>query len=126
MSLGNRDIRSMDAGLALTLLSLLAYQLFPGRVTVTIATVLLLLCMTTPQIFAPFARIWLSVADLLATVASALLLTLVFLLLVTPVGAVRRLLGSDPLRLKSWRSGKESLLTSRNRRWLPADMEKPY
>lgn len=116
----------MDAGLALTLLSLLAYQLFPGRVTVTIATVLLLLCMTVPRLFAPFARIWLALADRLATVASALLLTLVFLLLVTPVGIVRRLLGSDPLKLKAWRSGSTTLFTTRNHRWHPADMEKPY
>lgn len=122
----NRDYKSMDTGLALTLISLLAYQLFPGRVIVTIATVLLLLCMAFPVIFAPITRIWLALADFLATAASALLLTLVFFLLVTPVGVVRQLLGSDPLKLKAWHMGKETLFTTRNHRWLPADMEKPY
>lgn len=116
----------MDAGLALTLLSLLAYQLFPGRLTVTIATGLLLLCMTVPRLFAPFARVWFALADCLATVASTLLLTLVFLLLVTPVGIARRLLGSDPLKLKGWRSGSGTFFTPRNHRWHPTDMEKPY
>lgn len=121
-----RDIKSLDSGLALVLLSLLTYQVFPSQLVVTIATLLLLLCMTIPGIFAPFARAWLTMADLLATAASALLLSLVFLLLVTPVGVVRRLLGSDPLKLKSWRSGSNSLFATRNHRWLPADMEKPY
>lgn len=122
----NRDLKSMDSGLALVLLSLLAYQIFPGRLVVAIATLLLLLCITVPGIFAPFARVWFSIADLFATAASALLLSLVFLLLVTPVGVVRRLLGNDPLKLKSCRSGDNSLFTTRNHRWLPADMEKPY
>lgn len=126
MPLINRDIKSLDAGLALILISLLAYQVFPGRIVVTIATILLLLCMTVPRIFAPFARLWFSLADLLATAASRLLLALIFLLLVTPVGIVRRLLGSDPLTLRSWRSGNGSLFTAKNHRWLPADMEKPY
>lgn len=126
MPLTSRDSNAMDAGLALTLLSLLAYQLFPGRLTVTIATGLLLLCMTMPRLFAPFARLWFALADRLATVASILLLTLVFLLLVTPVGIARRRLGSDPLKLKEWRSGSGTLFTPRNHRWHPADMEKPY
>jgi len=122
----NRDIKSMDAGLALTLISLLAYQLFPGRMVIIIATVLLLLCMTIPRLFAPFARIWFAVADRLATVVSGLLLTLVFLLIVTPAGLVRRLLGKDTLKIKAWRSGSTTLFTTKNHRWLPTDMEKPY
>lgn len=126
MPLKNRDIKSMDAGLALTLISLLAYQIFPGRMVVIIATLLLLLCMTMPRLFAPFARIWFSMADRLATAVSGLLLTLVFLLLVTPVGIVRRLLGKYPLKLKTWRSGTMTLFTTKNHRWLPADMDKPY
>ena len=126
MQLRVRDIKSMDAGLALALISLLAYQVFPGRIVVTIATLLLLLCMTAPRIFAPFARIWFSMAGTLATAASCLLLTLVFLLLVTPVGTVRRLLGKDPLKLKTWRAGNSTLFSTRNHRWLAADMEKPY
>jgi hypothetical protein len=116
----------MDAGLALVLISLLAYQLFPGRLLVTVGTVLLLLCMTVPGIFAAFARIWLAFADLLATAIATLLLLVIFLLLVTPAGAVRRILGIDPLKLKSWRSGTQTLFTAKNHRWLPADMEKPY
>lgn len=126
MPIKRRDINSMDAGLALTLISLLAYQVFPGRTVVTIATVLLLLCMTMPRLFAPFARVWFSVADRLAAAVSGLLLTLVFLLLVTPVGIIRRLLGKDTLKLKTWQSGSTTLFTSKNHRWLPADMEKPY
>lgn len=120
------DMKSLDAGLALTLISLLVFFVFPVKMIVILATLLLLLCMTIPQVFAPFARIWFFAAELLATTTSRLLLTLVFLLLVTPVGIVRCLLGSDPLKIKAWRSGSKTLFTTRNHRWLPADMEKPY
>ncbi len=122
----NRDIKSMDAGLALTLITLLAYQFFPDKMVVIIATLLLLLCMTAPRSFAPFARFWFYMADHLAAAVSLLLLTLVFFLMVTPAAVIRRMMGKDTLKLKTWRSGSMTLFTTKNHRWLPADMDKPY
>lgn len=118
--------RSLDTGLAFTLLALLAYYLLPGKGPVLIATVLLLLCMTVPWLFTPFARVWFALGERLSALTSALLLVMVFLLVVTPIGIIRRLLGRDPLRLGEWRSGSDTLLQQRKHRWQAHDLEKPY
>lgn len=116
----------MDAGLALVLLLLLAYY-FSGRgIFVTAALALLLLCMIMPGIFKPFARIWFGLSGYMAAGMSRLLLTIIFTLLVIPVGCARRLMGKDALKLASWRSGGGSLFSERNHRFLPSDLERPY
>lgn len=119
-------MKSMDAGLALVLLLLLAHYFSGAGILVTAALVLLLLCMIVPGIFKPFARIWFGVSECLAEVMSRLLLTLVFTLLVIPVGCARKLIGKDALKLSSWRSGSGSLLSERNHCYLPTDLERPY
>lgn len=126
MTIMKRDIKSMDAGLALVLLLLLAHHLFGRGVFVLIALVLLLLCMTIPGVFKPFALIWFSLSERMAKVMSSLFLTLVFTLLVIPMGFARRLMGKDTLKLSSWRSGNGSLFSERNHRFIPADLEQPY
>lgn len=121
-----KERKNLDTGLALTLLTLLCYHIFPGSGTVTIATILLLVCMTLPRLFFPLAHAWFTLAEILAKAVSGLLLTLVFLLLVTPTGFLRRILKHDPLRLGAWHNGHGSLLRQRHHTWQPADLEHPY
>lgn len=121
-----RDIKGIDTGLALSLLALLSYQLHANRTSVTIAMILLLLCMTIPGIFSPLARPWFTIGEVLAKLFSTLILTLIFLLLVTPIGIIRRISGKDPLNLRQWHTGSGSLLRQREHRWQPDDLERPY
>lgn len=116
----------MDAGLAIVLLFLLAHYFYGKDILVKIAIVFLLLCMIVPGVFKPFARIWFGLSEYMATVMSRLLLTFVFTFLIIPVGCVRKLLGKDPLKLYSWRSGSDSLFSVRNHRYTPSDLEQPY
>ncbi len=51
---------------------------------------------------------------------------LVFALVITPIGLVRRALGKDSLRLRAFRAGNESVMTVRNHTFTAADLEKPY
>ncbi len=46
--------------------------------------------------------------------------------LVLPVGLVRRLLGKDSMRIKSWKKGKESVFRVRDHRFSAKDLEHPY
>ena len=116
----------MDTGLALVLLSLFAHLVFDKKVFVSTALVLLVLCMTAPGVFKPFASIWFFISERIAALMSCLLLTLVFVLLVIPVGYARKLMGKDALKLSSWRSGRGSLLSEQNHSFLPSDLEHPY
>ena len=64
--------------------------------------------------------------DLVGTVVSKILLTLVFFGVVTPTGVVRRLLRLDSLKLKEFKSGENSVMVIRNHTFTGKDIEKPY
>ena len=82
--------------------------------------------MTVPQVFRPVAIVWFGLAHLLGAVASRVLMFVVFALVVTPIGLLRRALGKDSLRLRAFRSGDESVMVVRNHTFSAGDLEKPY
>ena len=90
------------------------------------ALVLQVVAMTVPLIFAPIAVVWLGLSHLLGVVMSRVVLTVVFLLVVTPIGLVRRLLGKDSLRVRAFKAGDESVMLTRNHICAGADLERPY
>lgn len=50
-----------------------------------------------PVVLRPLYRVWMALAMVLGFVMTRVLLTLVFFLLIAPLGLLRRLLGKDPL-----------------------------
>lgn len=120
------DTQSLNAGLSLVLMLLLTHYFSGKGIFATTALLLLLLCMIVPGIFKVYGRIWFSLSECMAGITSRLLLTLVFTLLVIPVGCTRRLMGKDALKLSSRHSGSRTLLSERNHRYLPTDLERPY
>jgi multisubunit Na+/H+ antiporter MnhG subunit len=115
-----------DSGLALVLISLLCYQAWKQPFFLDLAILLLLVVMTYPVLFRPFAHFWFGLSTLLGTVASKVLLSVLFYVLVLPVGLVRRALGKDSMRMKSWKKGKESVFRVREHRFAAEDLEHPY
>ena len=90
------------------------------------AIIFLLVAMTHPPLFKPFAQFWFALSTALGTVASKIILALLFFLLVFPVGLLRRLLGKDALQVKRWKKGHDSVFHTRNHRFAAKDMETPY
>ena len=56
--------------------------------------------LVVPRLLAPVERAWMWFAEVLAAVMTRVILTLTFILVITPVGLVRRLLGFDSLGLR--------------------------
>lgn len=79
-----------------------------------------------PSLFWPFAHVWFGLGQALGLVTSRLLLSLVYFLLVTPIGIFRRLLGADPLHLKAWKEPNQSAFSVRDQTYRREDMERPY
>jgi len=86
------------------------------------AIILCLLTLSVPVIFYPFAVLWFGLSSILSRIASAILLGLVFFLIVTPMGQIRKLFGKDTLRLKQFKKGTRSVMTSRDHTFTAADM----
>ena len=118
--------RSRDTGLALVLLLLLVQLSTGRRGLTTAAAIVLVVTMTAPLVFRPLSVVWFGLSHVLGTVMSKVLLTVVFYVVVTPIGLVRRLLGHDSLRLRSFKAGGASVMHPRAHTYGPGDLEKPY
>jgi hypothetical protein len=68
----------------------------PPRVLGTFALLLLVPGVLTPTVLAPVQRVWMRGATALGYVNTRIILTLLYFVVITPVGFVRRLFG-DPL-----------------------------
>jgi len=118
--------QSRDTGMAMVLLLLLALLKW-GRSELLIAAFIVhVVNMIVPHVFRPVAIAWFGLAHLLGAVASRVLMCVVFALVVTPIGLLRRVLGKDSLRLRAFRSGYDSVMVVRNHRFTAGDLEKPY
>jgi hypothetical protein len=65
-----------------------------------VAAVFALLALLKPVLLAGLNRLWIKLGVLLGKVVSPIALGIVFYGVVSPIGAVMRLTGKDPLRLK--------------------------
>jgi hypothetical protein len=118
--------QSRDTGMAMVLLLLLAFLKWGRTELLTTAVVVHVANMIVPQVFRPVAIVWFGVAHVLGAVASRVLMFVVFALVVTPIGLLRRAFGKDSLRLRAFKAGDESVMVVRNHRFTAADLEKPY
>lgn len=118
--------RCKDAGLALVLIGLIAYGITPAPLIFALTVACLLIAMTVPAVFSPFARLWYGFSFALGNVMSKILLALLFLILVVPVGIVRRGLGKDAMQRRCWKSDESSVFRIREHEFSPEDLKHPY
>jgi len=115
-----------DSGLALVLISLLCYQAWKLPVFMVLAVLFLLVAMTYPPVFQPFARLWFGLSHAMGTVVSKIILAILFFVLVFPLGLVRRAMGKDSMRIRVWKKGNESVFRVRDHRFEAKDLEHPF
>ena len=125
MSKYNND-KCRDSGLALTLILLIAALGSKNSALVGSAIIALVLVMTAPRLFKPLAIFWFSMSQFMSAVVSKILLTMVFFLLLTPIGLLRRWGGKDRMGLKKWKRNNLSAFVERNHHFSAADLERPF
>jgi hypothetical protein len=89
---------------------------------VVAAFVLILMTIILPIIFYPFAIVWFGLSELLSIVSPAIILTIIFFLIVAPVGLIRRLLGKDSMQLKQFKKDKRPVMIDRNHLYIESDL----
>ena len=118
--------QAKDTGMAMVLICLLIAFLGKVHSFYGAAIVLLLVNMIVPDVFKPVAKIWLGLSHLLGSIMSKIILTIVFIVLVLPVGLIRRALGKDSLQLKKWKKNKDSVFKIREHQYTSEDINHPY
>lgn len=112
-------------GLALTLLCLLLASA-RGGIWLKLGILALLTVMIYPVIWRPLIPIWKGLLRVLEQTLSRAVFFLVFVLVVMPIGYVRRAFGVDPLRLRAWKKGSDSVFTTRDHAFTATDLTYPY
>ena len=100
--LSQRDLRRFAFTIAipmilLAVLSAWRGHTFPPALLGGAAVALLGLGLASPAILRPVHRFWMGMAEALGWFNTRLLLSLVYFLMMTPIGIVMRMVGRDPL-----------------------------
>lgn len=118
--------QSRDTGMAMVLLLMLLALSPRHHRFLLFAIVLHVLNMIVPALYKPVAFLWLGLSDLMGAIMSKVSLAIVFFLVVTPIGALRRFFGKDSLQLRAFKAGKDSVLRERNHTFTARDLESPF
>jgi hypothetical protein len=115
-----------DAGMAIAFVCLFAGYFFHIQQLILLSIVLLLLNMIIPAIYHYPARALFFISDLLGSVMSKVLLTVIYYVFVTPLGIIMRLAAKDSLQLKKWKQDKSTVFKIREHEFQSEDLERPY
>ncbi|HRZ80441.1 MAG TPA: SxtJ family membrane protein [bacterium] len=118
--------QAVDSGMALVLIFLILTIVLEDRIFLYFGMAFLIMDMTVPSVFKPFARLWIGFSHMIGNVMSKIILSTVFFTIITPIGFIARLAGKDPLQLKKFRKGTGSVFAERNLKYTDADVIKPY
>jgi hypothetical protein len=115
-----------DTGMALVVVGLIVWLRTKATIAVIISLCILLLTMIAPRSLMPAARLWFGLSRILGMVTSKILLALIFLVIVLPVGTIRKWGRKDTLQLNAFKKKRGSGFIDRDHRYAPDDLLKPY
>ena len=91
-----------------------------------VCVIVLLATALIPAIYTPFTWLWFKLAHVAELVFSKILLSVVFFLLVTPVGLLRKWFANDNMQLKSFGKENKSAFTKKERAYDKASLENQF
>lgn len=118
--------QARDTGMAMTLICLITAALTKNFNWMYASIGVLVLDMTAPVLFKPLGYVWFGLSRAMGAVVSRVLLAVIFFVMVTPVGLLRRAMGKDTLRLRQWKKSRDSVFVTRDHAYTPQDIEQPF
>jgi hypothetical protein len=118
--------QAKDSGMAVVLIIVVIGLFTQNDIFFKIAAGVLLMDMIFPMFYYPFAIFWFGISGIMGSIASKVLLFVIYMIIVLPVALWRRLLGKDPLLLKGFKKSNASVMRSRKHVYEASDLEKPF
>jgi hypothetical protein len=116
-----KELRRFGLVMTLAFGAITALLVWRGRSSApyfgALAVLFLVWGLALPRTLAPIERVWMAFSRALSVVMTYVILTVVFFLVITPMGLLLRLMGKDLLQLR-FDPAKESY-------WTPVDPEGP-
>ncbi|MEO6489874.1 MAG: hypothetical protein ABIO04_08055 [Ferruginibacter sp.] len=113
-----------DSILAITLLLLVLFLYFRDPTFIYISCLFIFICMLSSDISAFFDLLWKKLTHVLGVISSTIILSIIFYLLVFPLGMLMKIFKKNSLILNV--GAKNSTFISRNKLFTRSDMQNPY
>lgn len=114
--------RSIEFGLVTILIAIFLAIYLKESYFVIAAFFLALITIIIPSILSPFAALWFGLSKILGAVTSLVLLTIVFFVIVIPVGLVRRFMKKDSLKIDQFKKSTTSVMVDRDHLYTSEDL----
>lgn len=111
-----------EFGQVCVLAMLVLFLYFNQKIYIQTALIILLINLIAPVIFYPFAVVWFWLAEKISNVSSTIILSLIFFVIVVPVGLLRKLFVKDNLTLKQFKKNTSSVMVTRNHIYVKDDL----
>jgi hypothetical protein len=115
-----------DTGLVIVLILLLISYWKENLFFILLSIATLLVVMTIPGVLKPLAFIWHHISAAISSITNRIILTIIFGVVLTPVGIIRRFLGFDAMKRKTWKNGSDSVFKTRDHVFTSDDLNMPY
>jgi hypothetical protein len=86
------------------------------------AFLILVITVLFPYFFYPVAVFWFGLSTILGKISSFVILSILFIILVIPMGLFRKISGRDILKLKQFKKSRNSVMTERNHLFVSDDL----
>ncbi len=118
--------QNMEVGVLVALAGIVFYKITGHELYFIVSVVSLIVVLVAPILFKPLSFLWFGLSGLLGAIVPKILLTLVFFLLVVPVGLVRKIFGRDTLQLQKFKKGKNPVMHERNYTYAKKDFHRSF
>lgn len=122
--------------MAFVLIALIIAFFTKSSTWIVASIVLLVINMTYYKFYKYIALLWYGLSNLLGMVSSKVLLTLIFVFVITPIGFLRKIMGLfssktdtpkfDSMKIKQFKLGKKSVFINKNKLYTKKDLSNPY
>ena len=126
--IGRKTTRSqaIEFGQVAALAAMLGGLYYHNWQFVLSAVAILLVTILAPRLLSPLARIWFRFSEILGGVNVHILLTIIFLLIVLPIGLWRRWRGRDSLLLRQFKKGSSSVMVDCRKTYKAEDLRHTF
>jgi hypothetical protein len=115
-----------DTGMAMALIVVLLGNFTKNNLYYLAAIPVLVINMTFPMLYYPLAILWFGLTAILGEVVSKVLLSIVYIIVLMPIGIIRRMMGKDAMQLKGFKKQTSSVMVTRNHEFVSDDIVNPY
>jgi prepilin signal peptidase PulO-like enzyme (type II secretory pathway) len=118
--------KNTESGLLVLLACIVINFYKPNHGIEKLMLIITLLTLLLPVVFSPFTYYWSGIVKILAAINSIIVLAVLFILVVIPVGIIRKWMGIDNLKLRQFKKGNETVFKERNHLYKAVDIKHSF